>query len=306
MKTQSEKDQSLARYLLGRLSEEERREIEKKYFDDDDFYEQIEAVEEDLMDAYVSGELSSSEREHFEQHFLPFEDRREKVAFAREWKRFVADRSQAGSEEKAKRHWLGFFYNRAVLIPLAASLILALGAGLVALRLSRLSHQIELLRQERAAQERAAQELREQVADEQRRSQLLSEELEAQRNRREAKGPAAPPSVIASFILSPGLTRGAGEGGRFVVPAEATEIRLQVRFRVGDYSVYAAEVQTVEGRRVWSERGLKARARGEDRWVIMSVPARAVRDQDYILTLRGVAPTGELKVVSEYAFRIVK
>ncbi|MEW6211261.1 MAG: hypothetical protein AB1631_23045 [Acidobacteriota bacterium] len=306
MKTQSEKDQLLVRYLLGQLSEEEQHRVEKRYFDDDDFYEQLEVVEDDLIDAYVRERLSPSEREHFEQRFLSFEDRREKVEFAREWRRFVSDKSPAGSKEKAKPHWLGFFYNRAVLIPLAASLVLALGAGLLALRLSQLNRQIELLREERAAQEKAAQELRERVTDEQRRSQQLLEELQAERSRRETKEQTAALPVIASFILSSGLTRGAGESVKFVVPAEATEVRLQVRFRVGDYPLYAAELQTVEGRRVWSQRGLRARARGKDRSVIVTMPARALENKDYILALKGITPKGKMKDVSEYSFRIVR
>ncbi|HEY7546904.1 MAG TPA: hypothetical protein VID27_18575 [Blastocatellia bacterium] len=306
MKTQNEKDELFVRYLLGQLSEEEQQQVERRYFGDDDFYEQLEAVEDDLVDAYVRGRLSPPERQQFEQHFLPFEDRREKVEFARQWRTFVAG-NRAKPAEKAKPRWLNFFHSRLVLIPLAASLVLALGAGLLAFQLARLNRQIERMREERGAQEKTAQELHEQVADEQRRSQQLLEELQNERSKREVKDRPSPSlPVIASFLLSPGLSRGAGEGGKFAVPVEATEVRLQVLFKVGDYSVYAAEVETVEGRRVWSQRALKARARGEDRSVIVTVPARLLRDEDYILTLKGITPAGEMKDVSEYSFRIVR
>ncbi len=307
LKTQNEKDELFVRYLLGQLSEEEQRQVEREYFNDDDFYEHLEVVEDDLVDAYVRGRLSASEREYFEKYFLSFADRREKVEFAREWKSFVSDKSSAKPKEKAKPNWLSFFHNRLVLIPLAASLLLALGGAWLAVQLMRLNNEIDQMRAERAAQDKTERELHNQVADERRRSEELLKELEDERKRKiedRASQPSLP--IVASFILSPGLIRGGGEARKLAVPPDATEIRLQILFETSNYSSYAAELQTIEGRRVWSQRGLRARVRGEERSVIVTMPARALRDEDYILTLKGITPAGEIRDVAEYAFRVVK
>jgi hypothetical protein len=172
-----------------------------------------------------------------------------------------------------------------------------------------LNRQLDALRTERAAQERTTQELQRQVAEEQGRREQLLARLESERSRRELEdriASASPPPIIASFLLSPGLARDAGDGRRFLIPSEATQLRLQVIFKVGDFKSYRAELQTIEGRVVWSERGLKARPKGREQMVLVTIPANRLKDEDYILTLKGITSAGELSDVSEYSFRVVR
>lgn len=311
------------RYLLGQLSEDEQQRVERRYFRDDDYYEQLEAAEDELVDAYVGRRLSAAEREMFEQRFLTTPDRLEKVEFAREWKAFVSDWSRAAkAKEKAKRaSWLGIFHNRAIVIPLAMLMILAVGVIWLALRLERTNDEINQLRAASDAKLEAEEKLHGELANEQRRNQQLLDELQDARARREAeelqnergkpeienRSPSLPPPpVIASFVLSSALTRDRGAADKFQVPLEATEVWLQAAFKAVDYPSYEAELQTVEGRRVWNQRGLSARSKGRERAVIVKLPARALDDQDYILTLKGITSSGESVIVNEYSFRIVK
>ncbi len=311
MKSHHIADELLIRYLLGQSSETEQTQIERDYFDNDEFYERLEAVEDELIDAYVRDGLRADEREQFEKHFLRDAERRERVEFAREWRTFVS-RAPGAAQPKAERaRRAGWFEvlpigKRAALIPLAAAALLALGAWL-AVQTVRLNRQLERLSTERAALEKTEQQLQQQVVAERRRNEQLLAELESERNNREDRSaPTTSLPVIVSFILSPGLPRDAGDARRLVIPPEATQVRLWVTFKIGEYQSFRAELQTVEGRVIRSQRGLTAHPRGEEKMAQMTIPARRLKDDDYILILKGVAPTGELSDVSEYSFRVVR
>jgi hypothetical protein len=304
-------DELLVRYLLGQERGTAAERIERDYFDDDGFYERLEAVEDELIDAYVRGRLSPTERERFEEFFLRDDERRERVAFARAWRTFVSQSSAeaAPAEEPARRrNWFWFWplSPRAAVVPLAAVVLLALGAWLV-VHTARLNRQIEQLRAERSVQESAGRQLQQQVDSERRRNEQLLAELEGERNRPETQNTVSSSlPVIVSFMLSPGLSRDAGDARRFAIPPEAAQVRLWAAFKAGDFRQLRAELQTVEGSVVWSQRGLTIRPRGDEKLALVTIPARRFKDADYILILKGVAPTGESSDVSEYSFRIIR
>jgi hypothetical protein len=81
---------------------------------------------------------------------------------------------------------------------------------------------------------------------------------------------------------------------------------LRVYFKVGDYKSYRAALETVEGRDVWSRAGLQARQQGQGKAVVLNIPASVFSDDDYILTLQGLTPSGEPAGVGEYSFRVVR
>lgn len=59
----------LRAYLLGRLSEAERQEIESRIFEDDDFDSRMQEAETDLLDDWASGRLSPSDAEAVRRRF---------------------------------------------------------------------------------------------------------------------------------------------------------------------------------------------------------------------------------------------
>ena len=75
--------EALQRYVLGDLSDAERAELEEKYFADDELFDQLVEVENDLVDAYVDGTLTPADRKKFEERFMTTSERRDRVAFAR-------------------------------------------------------------------------------------------------------------------------------------------------------------------------------------------------------------------------------
>jgi anti-sigma factor RsiW len=69
-------------YLMGELSEHEQEAIEVRYFADDALFEQLLAIEDDLIDRYARGQITDTERQRLERHFMKSPERRKRVRFA--------------------------------------------------------------------------------------------------------------------------------------------------------------------------------------------------------------------------------
>src|SRR6266550_3787685 len=76
MESQSQDDKLITRYLLGELTEDEQTTLEERAFSDRDYFQQVRAVEKDLIDEYARGELSGPARQAFEQRFVASDSRR--------------------------------------------------------------------------------------------------------------------------------------------------------------------------------------------------------------------------------------
>jgi hypothetical protein len=72
----------IRRYLLGELAEAEQAAFERELLRDRGKFDQVCAVENELVDSYVRGEMSLADRERFEAHYLASPLNRERVAIA--------------------------------------------------------------------------------------------------------------------------------------------------------------------------------------------------------------------------------
>lgn len=81
--SESEKDEKLiCEYLLGRVSDETKREeIEERLFTDDDFCLQVELTEDELSNDFVLARLNEIDRADFAKTLEHNSDRKAKVAF---------------------------------------------------------------------------------------------------------------------------------------------------------------------------------------------------------------------------------
>lgn len=132
----------LKQYLLDNVSDEDRQTIEQRFLQDDSFYDEMLALEDELYFDYRQNRLSARERAAFERKFLQSAEDREKSDFAAAFLQATA----ALAEEKAAfeskiveksssaswRHSLAAFFNfsnPAMKYGLAAaSVLLLLGA----------------------------------------------------------------------------------------------------------------------------------------------------------------------------------
>ncbi|HWC76398.1 MAG TPA: hypothetical protein VG778_02995 [Blastocatellia bacterium] len=304
MKQPTIDDEMFARYLLGKLSEEELDQIDERHFGDREFIEQLLVVEDDLIDSYVRGDLSPTDRRQFETHFMRSPERQRRVILARSLMHVVSNprkveqvaRTSGRETKRRSQSW--------VVIPLAASLVLVATSLWLVLQISRLNAQLDQARAALSAAEMKAQEIEDELAEERKASDRLREDLARTAVPQPEPEPSTAPMV--AFVLKPGLQRTEGEATRFVVPPEAKQVQLQVNFNVGDYPNYTATLETVEGRRVWTQTGLKARRTNEGKVITLNIPAPTLSDQDYVLMLGGVSRDAETASVGEYSFRIVR
>ena len=130
----------LRQYLLGRLKDDAREEIEKHLLANDEIYQELLIVEDEIVDEYLEGKLEERDRLAFETHFLATPDRQEKFRFGRAFKRHVAARSDIAAAETSPRTKLSpiptprrlsrFFPSSALAIAAAVVLLIAVGFGI--------------------------------------------------------------------------------------------------------------------------------------------------------------------------------
>ncbi len=344
MSLQSGNGDSIRRYLLEDLNEQEREQLERGLMSDDDLAELLLLGEDELIDEYISGTLSEQERAKFSQHFLRVPELRDDVRVTAALRKYAlkvapvvaAKEAAENAPEDAARDapedtppvslldWLRKFFMRpAVGFAFAAALCAAVAlAAWLATQNARLRGQVEQLQARQAPAGGA--DLAEQLAAERLRNEQLSAELlrerellaEASRTPQPgqeqpqptpARAPAPPTSAAAFISLT--LTSGAvrdGESGelkKITVTPGTRELRIRLNPAAGDYRGYAAVLQTVEGREVFSRRGLRAGGGG---FVALNVPAGVLAPDDYRVVLSGVNSSGDPEEVGSYYFRVLK
>src|ERR1700751_2745734 len=73
----------IRRYLLGKLDDGTRAEVEQGLLSAGEVFEELLVAEEEIIDDYAGGRLNPEERDDFEAHFLATPERRQKLRFAR-------------------------------------------------------------------------------------------------------------------------------------------------------------------------------------------------------------------------------
>lgn len=91
MEVKTLKDEMLRRYLLDNLSDEEREGVEEQFFEDDAFFDEMVALEDELYYDYQQNRLTAHERTVFEKKFLQTRRDVEKAAFADAFLRETAE-----------------------------------------------------------------------------------------------------------------------------------------------------------------------------------------------------------------------
>lgn len=125
---------NIKEYLLGN-TEFINDEFEGKLMTDNNFFQEFQIQEEELIQDYADDNLSETEKKQFETHFLLSIERQEKVTFAQSLRRTV-DQQAIKIEQKAKsqtseKQKPGKFLSRLFLspIPVAACLLVIAGVS---------------------------------------------------------------------------------------------------------------------------------------------------------------------------------
>jgi anti-sigma-K factor RskA len=120
---------TIRRYLLKDLSDDQQQAIEKRLLTEDDLLEELGIAEDELIDEYLAEKLSEEERERFEQNFLATPERRQKVQFSRSFSRYVRT---IESQKAALPFWSHFSSTQNWALPATAAVaVIVIVAGIV-------------------------------------------------------------------------------------------------------------------------------------------------------------------------------
>jgi CHAT domain-containing protein len=133
MKTNLETQSKLRSYLLGQADEAQCEAIEKAIFTDDELFEELLIIEDEITDEYLNEKLSPEARSHFEKHFLSTSERSEQMRFARVFDRYISSQTVASTpKSKPLSSWQGWIqrlYSSPVRVAIFAMILLVIGLG---------------------------------------------------------------------------------------------------------------------------------------------------------------------------------
>lgn len=292
-----ENNDVLIEYILGGLSEVERERIEEQYFVNNEIWEKLRAVEDDLIDCYVRGELPPQQREQFEKYFLASPNKRRRVEFARTLMNPAARESVA---EEAQGWWKSqslFWRNWRPSVRLAVT---AAGLALAVTAAFFLIQNVGLRRELRQSRSKEI-ELRNEIQTLQQPARGLSG-IEAELL------PSQVPKV--SMLLTPGLLRNGKNGPQnhiLPVPAVPFEVVLLLSLESDEYPQYDVVLRTAEGREIRRLEGLMSQPlRHGDRVVAIHLPGQLFPRGDYIATLSGRSAKGKSQIIDSYTFSVAR
>ena len=314
----------LRHYLLAMLSEEKQNEIEEHFFTDDEYFENMLAAEDELVEAYVSGELSQRERKRFEECLLPKSKWQQKIANIRALKHVVNKEKVSVSSEKMAlferftdwwRDFTASFFEQKMVIGLSYAAILViiiLSSVWIGRQFQNFQKKIVNLETEQNQLAQEDKELRLQLGRQTEVANEFAEKFEQEKQQRlkleQLLDQMKPqPTVALAFTLEPGILRDSGEQKRLIIPKTVQSVQLGLIFNsTSDYKNYAVEIKTVEGNEIWSKADLIAQQRDWGRKLILNVPAIALSLNDYILTLQGITPGGDFEIVQRYFLSVLR
>lgn len=316
-------DRLLRSYVLGELSADERRTVQDRYCEDDDFYEQLLVVEDELLDEYVARRLSPKERTALEQNFLTTTGRLERLRFAESLAEVASlsppePATQTQKLVEVKRFsWTALL--QLVLEPggwmvpaTAAGVLLVVMGGMTWLWLQNenLHRQLGAIQTENLHLKEQQVELRKEAdAAKSQVDQLVQSRSTPQVHPDEQKpvkpeGDSRPLPTILSLVLVPSLNRSEQKGQEFSIPAGIQTIEL--KFTLKNREVlppYQVEVQTAEGNPVWSIAQVRPGKLGAG-VVVCRIPRKKLPTGDYVATVAGTPHN--IDTEEDFVFRVVK
>lgn len=289
----------LQRYILGELAEVEQQQLEERYFAEPELVRELNAVRAELLDAWANGTLPPPQREQLERQLRQLPALRQHAEFALGLRDLFAAApvSVSTAEADAKPVSTDSFFARCfslLTFPPAWSrwatvgLLVVLGVWYV------------------ATQRRPAEALPELIAQTESSPAVI---LPTPQPAQTPVAPAASPAphvtqgakVIATFFLTPALTRGELKVPEILLPAATQIVRLQLETEEVTNKVFTAILQTAEGVKLWEKDGLHLQSVQGVYLVSLSLPSELLKPQTYRLLL---LPDGNLQNATTYYFKV--
>ncbi|HVG20124.1 MAG TPA: hypothetical protein VNI02_13820 [Blastocatellia bacterium] len=318
MEPSFEDDDRIRLYLLGDFPEAEQTKLEERLMTDDEFFKQLLAVEDELIDDYVHGSLSQPERARFEANFLSTPERQKKLSFARALDLYVSRAAETipgiAPKQEPVSWWsslLSFFRSGSPFLGLAftaAALLLAAGGAYLLYRVSQAGQAPQQIRVEEKGPETSespsAPAPRDKVAED--RAPGPSPPDRQQPTPADRRPDSTPPVALRlAAIILPGNVRSGGQLSRVVPKPGEKAVRVELGLGEDNYPGYVAEIRNVDRDGSLPPQGpLKAMKGSSGKAVFLRIPLDRYPPGDYIVTLKGRAPDGKLETAGTYSFRV--
>lgn len=322
----------IVEYLLGQLSESELERVERSYLLNEDLFNEVQEVEEELIDDYASGALTAEQRVAFEKYFLRSPERREKLAFATAMtERAVAWQSGTlVSTDKTAREitsaelsdhpnanpfslfWKGSVPAWRQWIAVAAAVVLAVVISILWLRNRELQHQLRAanaeyakLQQESDAQARITTETKEALSAERQQTQLVESQVEQLQTSSAEKITDTIIDIVLGIDYLVASTRGAEKKVKtLAVPANARLVRLTLDVAPSSFESFNILLRRGDETVVWRRAGLQAKPAGDRRKLKLSIPAEHLRPGDYEVLVVGAPTEGDAELIGRYFLKV--
>lgn len=311
-----ELDQELTRYLLGKLSEEERIVVEDRYLSDEEFFDELAVAEDELIDDYVRAKLSRSELELFEQYFLSSAARRERVKSARALMRFADTHAATTRVSWWQRIRSAFRLDSPAmgLVLATGFIMLVVGGPLVVTQISKLRSDLKGLQSEQLAQNQREKELERLLAQQEQQNDELNQSINRERAERgqleqevaRLREQQAPPVAFAlGFGEIERSKGGPAQATRLVVPPGTDLIKLQLDLLKDEFENYVVILEDAQQRDIWRAL-LQSTKAGKGRAVVVRLPSRLLSTGQYKLILNGTKNKRDHEVLSEFNLDVIK
>lgn len=267
------KDKLIIKYLLGQLSEDQMVKIEEEYVTDKNFFDQLVAVEDDLIDDYVRGRLSRRQRQQFETYFLCSAERQKKLEFARSLLMVVSEYQDQRKTLLARAMaWLknlNYQVNQLLKSPVLQK---GLAFGVVVLIIGMawlLVHFKQKLSEQRSL-----------------KPALVSFNLLPATYRDEKSRESYPQLIISHNV-------------------QLVQLRLEV-WGEETYESYRAILKAPDGEELWRQSQLKSQKTDRGDFIVLILPQNIFSDAEYQIDLLGRKSQEKFKHVGYYYFNVVR
>ncbi len=314
-----ENEEIIRRFLLGKMSQEERFEFEERFVAEADLYDQITAVEDELIEKYVRGWMLPEERAEFETVFLMTKKRRDRVEFARTFINqvtgIVSDTVEGNAPKRAYfaaiRHWLSI--PKVALAGGMAILVAIVGVWLFSRLFAPNQPEVAFQPDNGAESTPATMKPTEPVISASPANTIKTPEppanVETKQVPTATKTPAPTPTpAIEQPVRNPvlalfaGNLRSGGSNSVLRLSSNAKAATFLLNLPTTDHSTYAAIVTDADGNTIAQFNKLKA-SKGRVRIV---VGANQLKQGDYMIRLDGSNVSGERESVADFQFRVMQ
>lgn len=274
-------DEQLIRYLLGNMTDDEKIQIEQMYFSDDELFEVLLALEQELKQRYALGMLTGNDIVLFEQRYLQKPGLQHELEFERNFVQQIQHLSRPRYSLRALTDWFRSM-QKTTQLAFALCLLVAIAGAWFTMRFFLLTGSLNTLEAERSQLQQKEKSLQQQLVDEQQRSKDQAENLE------KAKLP------VLSFVLSPGGVRSAGDVPRLLLPSSPAQLLLLLDLEsVRQSERYDAVLYDERNTVVKRWEGVQSMRSANGFQVSLALEVKLLKARRYRIELAGESLSGE-------------